>query len=66
MRSQLPDIDEAVDDGVDDDVDEGTGMELVHDVLAVGDGGVGADVQAVGNLLVDEALGILTFPSWIK
>lgn len=50
------DEEDAVEDAVDDDVSQGAGTELLHDVLAVGDGGGEADVQSVGYFLVDVSL----------
>ena len=54
---KLPYIDEAVHDDVDDDVGKGTGLELLHNVFAVGDDGAGADVELVGHFFVDIAFG---------
>ena len=49
--------DQSAHDNVYDDVGQGTGLEFLHDVLAVGDGGGETDVELVGHFLVDEALG---------
>ena len=50
-------VDVPVHHGVDDDVRERMGVELGHDVFAVGDDRGQADVELVGNLLVDETFG---------
>ena len=43
-------------DGIDGEGRDALHAQLVHDVTAMGDDGGEADVQAVGNLLVDKAL----------
>ena len=52
-------IDQSVHYRIDDNVCKRTGMKFLHDVLAMSDDGGGADVEAVGNLLVDETFGKL-------
>ena len=56
FRLNLVDIDVSVHDGIDGEGADALHTQLVHDVLAVGDDGCQTDVQAVGNLLVDESL----------
>ena len=50
------DVDVAVGDGVDGEGGYAAEAELIHDVFAMGDDGGEADVQFVGNLLVDKTL----------
>ena len=50
------DVDVAVHDGVDGECGNTLHTQLFHDILAVGDDGGEADVQAVGNLFVDVSL----------
>lgn len=49
-------VHQTVDHGIYDDVGEGTGMEFVHDVLAMTDDCGGRDGQNVSDFLVDAAL----------
>ena len=55
-ESDFIDIDVAVHDGIDGEGADALHAQLVHDVLAVGDDGGQADVQAVGYFLVDISL----------